>query len=88
MENAGKHYTNAPIVQIAPPSLQSGLSLRVTKMKVNLKVTLGNRYQLQASKDRQVWIPIEEAFEASEESILREFSVNETGAFFKLIQLP
>ncbi len=87
VENAGRGYVGTPTVQIAEPPFTPELAIRIRKMAVDLKLTLGNRYQLFSSLDQVVWVPLGTPFTASEEQITLEFDPAVTGPFFRISQI-
>ena len=55
---------------------------------MDLKVVLGRKYQLQASKDLKVWTATGPDFVAESESLTQEFVVAEVGSYFRLVEVP
>lgn len=86
IDNAGKGYTNAPIVKISSPHVAPGLGVRTKKIEVELSLVLGHRYRLDYSQDLNQWTTLE-TFEAEDENVTREFDVDETGKYFRLIEV-
>ena len=88
IEDGGNGYSSAPQIRIASPPDLPRLSIRTLRVAVDLKLTLGRRYQLLSSPDLAQWAGIGEPFVAEEEEITREFDVTQTGQYFKAILLP
>ena len=85
IDNPGKNYTaKNTFVLIASPPFVPEVSIQVSKVKVNQKVVLGRKYQLESSNNLAFWMPAGSAFTATRESIEQEFDVNETGRYFRL----
>lgn len=75
----GSGYTVPPVVLIGSPDGAPKLSISVSRVMVNMHVTLGRLYQLESSSDFQTWAPVGVPFVAESESISEEFEVAETG---------
>jgi hypothetical protein len=86
--NSGVGYTSLPQVIIGSPFPVVQLGVRISKIAVDLGVVLGKRYDLQSSNDLIVWTSTASTFTAERESMTLEFSVDQTGKFFRLVQLP
>lgn len=85
--NAGSGYTS-PVVVIDSPPFAPELKVRVTRVGVDLKVMAGKKYLLESSKDFFVWTPAGDPFVAQDENLTEEFVVEETGRFFRVLQVP
>jgi hypothetical protein len=86
--NAGRGYTSQPQILIPSPPFTPELSIEVSLVKVNLKVMLGRKYQLQGSNDFSVWSPLGPAFVAQTENSTQEFVVEEVGNYFRVVEVP
>lgn len=86
--NAGIGYTSVPTVRIASPPFAPEVAIRVSRVSVDLKVVLGRKYQLQASKDLVVWTATGPDFVADAESLTQEFVVAEVGSYFRVVEVP
>ena len=84
----GSGYTNAPVVLIGSPTAPPTLSIKVSKVEVDLFLILGRSYQLQSSADLTAWKPIGGVFVAESETVEQEFDVAETGQFFRIVEMP
>jgi hypothetical protein len=86
--NPGSGYTSLPTVSIASPPSSPSLEIVVSRVNVNLKVTLGRKYQVQATKDFKVWSLVGSDFVAESESITQELVVADTGTYFRVVEVP
>lgn len=84
----GSGYTAIPRVVIASPPFAPQFSVEVSRVRLNLKVSLGGRYQIESSPDMASWSPAGEPFVAEEEVLAKEFDVTTTARFFRIQQLP
>lgn len=72
-------------VALAPELKIEGNQANVS---LKLKVILGRKYQLQASKDLKVWTVTGPDFVADSENLSQEFVVAEVGSYFRLVEVP
>jgi hypothetical protein len=86
--NPGSGYTATPSVRIASPPFNPSLSVRVKTVRVDLKVVLGRRYQLESSTDLSTWTPSGNPFVAQDELLTQDFDADDTGRFFRINQIP
>ena len=86
--NPGSGYTSTPVITIAPPPTAPELSIRVTQVEVNMKLTVGKRYTIEASKNMVDWVQTGDLFTAEEQFIAVKFDVDEFGQFFRGIEQP
>jgi hypothetical protein len=86
--NPGSGYTATPSVRIASPPFNPSLSVRVKTVRVDLKVVLGRRYQLESSTDLSTWTPAGNPFVAQDELLTQDFDADDTGRFFRINQSP
>ena len=86
--NPGSGYTSTPVITIAPPPTAPELSIRVTQVEVNMKLTEGKRYTIEASKNMVDWVQTGDLFTAEEQFIAVKFDVDEFGQFFRVIEQP
>jgi len=84
----GSGYTSLPLVLIASAPFAPEVAVRVSRVAVDLKVALGQKYQLQASKDLKAWTVTGPDFVADSESLSQEFVVAEVGSYFRLVEVP
>ena len=85
--NPGIGYTSLPLVLIASPPFTPEVAVRVSRVAVDLKVVLGRKYQLQASKDLKAWTVTGPDFVADSETLSQEFVVAEVGSYFRLVEV-
>ena len=89
--NSGSGYTSAPTVVIQCPAEGPGasefLDLRITYAAVTFDLTPGKRYTLESSFDRSTWTALGEPFIAQQETFTEEFPVEQTGRFFRLVEI-
>jgi len=64
------------------------LSIRFSKVMVELKVVQGRRYQLESSTNLQTWTPTGPPFVALDEDLQQEFDAEGTGTYFRIQQVP
>ena len=82
----GSGYTAIPTVTIGAPQTAPELSIRVTQVEVNMKVTVGRRYTVEASKNMSDWVQVSELFTAQEQFEAMRFDVDEVGQFFRVVE--
>ena len=82
----GTGYTAIPTVTIGAPQTAPELSIRVTQVEVNMKVTVGRRYTIEASKNMSDWVQVSELFTAQEQFEAMRFDVDGAGQFFRVIE--
>jgi hypothetical protein len=83
----GAGYTGTVTVRIADPPRAPSLAIAVQTVRVTLNVVEGLRYRIESSTDLATWLPAGE-FIAEADTIARDFTVAETGSFFRVEQLP
>jgi hypothetical protein len=88
LTSAGIGYSSLPIVTIEPPPFLPTITVRVTRVAVDLTTVIGGKYQLEVSDDLQSWNNAGEPFIADREVLTQEFSTDSGGRFFRLNQLP
>ena len=86
--NPGSGYSEQPSVLIASPQFAPEASIEVSRVKVTMRVVLGRKYQIQSSRNLEDWAVAEPEFTADSENIVREFSVEEAGRHFRVVELP
>jgi len=86
--DAGLGYTNAPKVVIDSPPFLPWLDIAVSKVAVTQHVMAGKTYILQASTDLVTWNQVGSQFTPQDEVITQEFSVDVTGKYFRIRQVP
>ena len=85
--NPGSDYTSAPTVLVASPPFTPQVSVAVSRISVAMQVVLGKTYQLQASSDSSNWATVGAPFVADSELLTQEFSVSDTGRFFRVVEV-
>ena len=86
--DSGSGYTTTPAITIAPPKTAPRVSIRVTQVEVNLEVTVGKRYTIEASTNLADWVEASELFTAEEQFMALKFDVDEVGQFFRVVEQP
>lgn len=86
--SAGSGYTTTPVITIASPVVAPELSIRVTQVEVNMKLTVGKRYTIESSKNTVDWFQTGALFTAEEEFIAVKFDVDDFGQFYRVIEQP
>lgn len=88
IDSPGSGYTSTPRLVIASPPFSPELSIAVSRVRVNLKVLLGRKYQIDASTDLKNWTPVGPPFVAEDEDLVQEFDVDQVGRYFRINQVP
>jgi hypothetical protein len=86
--NPGNGYTSTPVITIAAPPSAPELSIRVTQVEVNMKLTVGKRYTIEASKNMVDWVQAGDIFTAEEQFKAMKFDVDDFGQFYRVIEQP
>lgn len=86
--NPGKGYSSSTKILIASPPFTPELNIFVTRVGVTMRVLLGRKYRIESSKDLKTWDAAGSDFLATDESFTQEFEVEETGNFFRLVEVP
>ena len=86
--NPGNGYTSTPVITIAAPPSAPELSIRVTQVEVNMKLTVGKRYTIEASKNMVDWVQAGDLFTAEEQFKAMKFDVDDFGQFYRVIEQP
>jgi hypothetical protein len=86
--NAGFGYTNTPKILIASPPFVPTVGIRFSRVEVSQHVTMGLNYVLESSFDLVNWTPTGPPFTATDENIVTEFIIDQTGQYFRLRQVP
>ena len=73
---------------IASPPFAPELDIFVTLVGVNMRVLLGRPCRLESSKDFVTWETTGADFIATDELFTQEVDVEETGTFFRLVEVP
>lgn len=81
-------YTSTPVITIAAPPSAPELSIRVTQVEVNMKLTVGKRYTIEASKNMVDWVQAGDIFTAEEQFKAMKFDVDDFGQFYRVIEQP
>jgi hypothetical protein len=84
IDDPGRNYSNSPTVRIARPPFDPNLTIRVSKVAVDMNVRLGATYLLESSPDLQNWTATGPAFVAEQETLTQEFDVSDVGRYFRL----
>jgi hypothetical protein len=74
-------------VQIGLPDFVAGLKVSVSKIKIEMSLDIGQRYQLYSSSDLNVWSIVGESFTADADSKSVEFGVNSAPVYYELRRL-
>lgn len=85
--NSGSGYTKLPSILIGAPYSEPKIQIEVSRVRLNLKVTLGVRYQLESSINMKEWAVVGNSFVAEEEEINQEFAADITGKYFRIIEV-
>lgn len=86
--NAGIGYTGTPTVEIDPPPFLPRLDIAPSRVGVTMHVLPGRRYQLEASNDLPNFAPVGAPFIAEGDTHWQEFSLTETGQFYRIQEVP
>ncbi|MBI3869751.1 MAG: PQQ-binding-like beta-propeller repeat protein [Verrucomicrobia bacterium] len=86
IEDPGSGYTLPPLVTIGSPPFVPGLSIRTETVRVEMHLTLGEKYQLETSMDLVNWAPVGGPFAPEQETFVRIFNVREIGQYFRALQ--
>jgi hypothetical protein len=87
--NTGNGYTSLPditIDSVDPPPHE--LSIRVSKLLLDMKVVVGGRYQLESSENMTNWILLGDAFIADTTNLSQEVMVTPAPKYYRLRKLP
>jgi hypothetical protein len=68
---------------IPPPEL----TITVKTVRVDLKLVVGQTYQLESSKDLITWTPVGAPFQATATTVSQDFDVTDYGQFFRVLQV-
>jgi hypothetical protein len=89
IKNPGIGYTSLPDVIIdAVDQPPHELSIRVSRISLNMKVSVGKRYQLQSSENLTDWGVLGDPFVAQSPELSQEFTVSDKPTYYRLIQMP
>jgi hypothetical protein len=86
--NAGLGYTSQPEITIDPPPFLPKLAIAPSRVNVTMQVVPGKRYQLESSDDLPNFSAIGAPFTAAANTITNEFTLSETGQFFRIQEVP
>jgi hypothetical protein len=86
--NAGFGYTSQPTITVTPPTFLPKLSIAPSRVNVVLQVVPGKRYQLESSDDLPNFSAIGAPFMATANTVTNEFTLSETGKFFRIQEVP
>ena len=86
--STGCCYTNLPKILIASPPFVPTVGIHVSRVNVVQRVMLGRNYLLESSSDLASWSPTGPPFTAQSEEITTEFTVSQTGQFFRIREVP
>jgi len=84
----GSGYTNAPQIVIGSPSFTPTVSINVSAVKVTQHLMLGVNYLLESSSNLVNWAAVGSTFTATNEYMVNEFEINQTGLYFRIQQMP
>jgi hypothetical protein len=83
--NPGRGYKSRPTIQIEPP--QPRVTVKISKVALELKLVPGRKYAIEASKDLNLWVG-DDAFIAETENLSKEIELTHASSFFRLTELP
>jgi hypothetical protein len=84
----GSGYTNAPQILIASPPFVPTVAINVSAVKVTQHLMIGVHYLLQSSSNLVNWAAVGSTFTATNEYMVNEFEINQTGLYFRIQQMP
>jgi hypothetical protein len=84
----GSKYTGQPTITIDPPPVLPLLAIAPSRVNVTMQVVPGKRYQLESSNDLPNFSPVGSAFTATSRTLTNEFTISETGQFFRIEEIP
>lgn len=85
--NPGAGYSSAPTVLIASPPFVPSLAVETSRVRVRLHLVLGRRYLVESSTNLQDWVATGDIFTAEDEEMAREFDVEATGRYFRVLEV-
>lgn len=85
LRNPGTGYSSAPTVKIALPPVDPTLAVAVSRVRLDLHLIMGARYQLQSSTDLSHWVAEGVPFVAVDGRLDREFSVGSVPQYYRVI---
>ena len=88
IRNPGTGYKSSPTVKIALPPVDPTLGVAVSRVKLDLHLVMGARYQLQSSVDLSRWVAEGGPFVAVDGRLDREFPVGSVPQYFRVIPAP
>ncbi len=88
IRNPGSGYTSAPTVKIGLPPVEPALGVAVSRVRLDLHLVMGARYQLQSSADLSHWVSEGGPFVAVDGRLDREFPVGLKPQYFRVISAP
>ena len=88
--SAGSGYSTnpAPKIVIASPPFEPSVGIAFSRVNVTQHVVLGRNYVLETSTNLLSWSATGPSFNAVSENYTNEFMIGETGAFFRLREVP
>jgi hypothetical protein len=84
----GSGYTSVPEIRIASPPFIPKLYVETSRVRVNMDLVLGRRYQLQSSADLTTWTNVGTTFVADTERLSQYYDVDNTGHYFRIQEVP
>jgi hypothetical protein len=84
----GSGYTNAPQILIASPPFVPTVAINVSAVKVTQHLMIGVNYLLESSSNLVNWAAVGSTFTATNEYMVNEFEINQTGLYFRIQQMP
>jgi hypothetical protein len=88
MTSAGIGYTGTPTITIDPPPILPSLAIGPSRVNVVLQVVPGHKYQLESTDDLPNFSPLGAPFTAATGSITNEFTLSQTGQYFRVQEVP
>jgi hypothetical protein len=83
----GQNYTATPRAVVGLPDFVAGLSVRFSKITVDMTLDIGQRYQLYSSADLIAWSMVGEPFTADSDRRSVELAVQPVWTYYQLRRL-
>jgi hypothetical protein len=85
--SGGQNYTSSALALVGLPDFVGGLKVGFSKIKVDMTLDIGLRYQLYSSRDLNNWTMVGEPFVADSDSKSVEFDVQPVWVYYQLRRL-
>ncbi|HTI71941.1 MAG TPA: LamG domain-containing protein [Candidatus Limnocylindria bacterium] len=86
--NRGLSAAEVAAMYVTESGRPEGVTIDVDAVRVTMNVVPGNRYQLEASSDLLIWLPVGDAFLADSATVSQTFSVTPGTRYWRLVPLP